>query len=229
MGALRFDATGTVIDAYPILKGTNVNCAGGPTPWDTWLSCEEFANGRVFETDPWGAVEAIERPSLVRFKHEAATVDPEYGGAYLSEDETDGRLYRFQSSATDEHGHPSLTEGVLQVAVVDTSGTVTWRPIPDPLAEHPTPAASSKAHRHDRCASGSTSSSECSERAQAPHATLSGRTTMDCTVRRWGLHPTYSVSLNGAPRCTAIAPFAPTPESSSVPNANASTPPRRPE
>ena len=136
VGALRFDATGTLIDAYPILKGTNVNCAGGPTPWGTWLSCEEVANGRVFETDPWGAVEAIERPSLGRFKHEAATIDPEFGCVYLSEDETDGRLYRFQSSATDEHGHPSLTEGVLQVAVVDTSGTVTWRPIPDPLAEH---------------------------------------------------------------------------------------------
>ncbi|MEC9390527.1 MAG: alkaline phosphatase PhoX [Myxococcota bacterium] len=132
-GALRFDAAGTLVDAYPILEGTNVNCAGGPTPWGTWLSCEEVAYGRVFETDPWGTTEAVERPALGRFKHEAATVDPELGCVYLSEDETDGRLYRFQSSTTDEHGHPSLTEGELQVAVVDAVGGVTWVAVPDPL------------------------------------------------------------------------------------------------
>ena len=139
VGALRFDAEGQIIDAYRILDGTNVNCAGGPTPWGTWLSCEEVGEGRVFETDPWGEVEAVERPALGRFKHEAATIDPELGCVYLSEDESDGCFYRFVSSDVDADGNLSLTEGELQVAVVDDVGGVSWLPVPDPLAEGETP------------------------------------------------------------------------------------------
>jgi secreted PhoX family phosphatase len=135
VGALRFDADGELIDAYRILEATSINCAGGPTPWGTWLSCEESELGRVFETDPWGEVEAVERPALGRFKHEAATVDPNLGCVYLSEDQSDGRFYRFESHGVDAQGHISLTDGELQVAVVDEAGGVTWVPVPDPLAE----------------------------------------------------------------------------------------------
>ena len=139
VGALRFDAAGELVDAYPILQGTNINCAGGPTPWGTWLSCDEIDRGRVFETDPWGDVDAVERPALGRFKHEAATIDPDQGCVYLSEDEDDGCLYRFVSSSVDADGNISLTDGELQVAVVDDDGGVTWLPLPDPLAEGETP------------------------------------------------------------------------------------------
>jgi hypothetical protein len=45
-GAIRFAADGALIDAYAILSDTNANCAGGPTPWNTWLSCEEIAIGK---------------------------------------------------------------------------------------------------------------------------------------------------------------------------------------
>lgn len=139
VGALRFDADGELVDAYPILQGTNINCAGGPPPWRTWLSCEEIGRGRVFETDPWGEVEAIERPALGRFKHEAATIDPDLGCVYLSEDEPDGCLYRFVSDGIDDSGHMSLDDGELQVAVVDEAGGVTWVALPDPLADGDVP------------------------------------------------------------------------------------------
>ena len=144
VGALRFDAAGTLIASYPILEGTNINCAGGRTPWHTWLSCEEIDRGRVFECDPWGEVEAIDRPALGRFKHEAAAVDPVHAHVYLTEDEPDGRLYRFVPDALTAEGHPDLTAGRLEVAVVtpDTEGsvegTVSWREVPDPLASGPT-------------------------------------------------------------------------------------------
>ena len=135
-GALRFDASASVIDAYPILSGTSRNCAGGRTPWGTWLSCEEVPSGLVFECDAFGLVPAAARPSLGTFSHEAVAVDPVNGHLYLTEDEPDGGLYRFRPSSP----LPDLTSGVLEIAEVTGAGAgaVAWHPIPDP-AGSPTP------------------------------------------------------------------------------------------
>jgi secreted PhoX family phosphatase len=127
-GALRFASDGTVVGAGRILGGTNRNCAGGPTPWGRWLSCEEIDTGRVWECDPAGTAAAVVRPALGVFNHEAAAVDPVRRHVYLTEDKPDGRLYRFRPSA-----YPSLASGTLEVAVV-TAGTVQWLPVPDPSA-----------------------------------------------------------------------------------------------
>ncbi|MCB9603159.1 MAG: DUF839 domain-containing protein [Sandaracinus sp.] len=132
VGALRFAPDGTLVDAFPILQGTNVNCAGGKTPWGAWLSCEEAPRGRVFECDPWGEREAVVRPSLGVFRHEAAAVDPVNAHVYLTEDEPDGRFYRFVPAQRTPEGHPDLARGRLEVASVARGGAVRWLEVPDP-------------------------------------------------------------------------------------------------
>jgi len=127
-GALHFDASGNVVGTTRVLDGTTRNCAGGPTPWGTWLSCEEYDSGRVWECDPTGSTAAVARPALGLFSHEAAAVDADRGHVYLTEDKPDGRLYRFVPSS-----YPDLGTGALSVATV-TAGTVSWLPVPDPSA-----------------------------------------------------------------------------------------------
>ncbi len=119
--------TAEIVDAYRILEGTSTNCAGGPTPWGTWLSCEETESGLVWECDPTGAKAAIARPALGVFKHEAACVDPDREQLYLSEDLVDGGLYRFTPE-----DYPDLSTGLLEVACDGGNGKVLWKRVPDP-------------------------------------------------------------------------------------------------
>ncbi|MET8014483.1 alkaline phosphatase PhoX [Streptomyces sp. NPDC005271] len=129
VSAVKFNSSGTVTGAYRIMSNTRQNCAGGKTPWNTWLSCEEVSLGYVYETDPWGVNAATRRDALGRFKHEAAAADPVRRVIYLTEDETDGCLYRFTPATWG-----NLSSGTLQVlkAGTGTSGSFTWANVPDP-------------------------------------------------------------------------------------------------
>lgn len=100
--------TGTLEKHFLSLTGTIRNCAGGITPWNTWVTCEENVqkaefiyeqdHGYNFEvpvtTSP-GLVEAVALKEMGRFNHEAIAVDNRTGIVYQTEDRNDGLFYRF--------------------------------------------------------------------------------------------------------------------------------------
>ena len=101
------DGTSSLVRDFVSLNGTIVNCAGGPTPWGSWLTCEESAEGRaqgwaqehgyIFEVpaSAEGPVTPVPLKAMGRFIHEAVAVDPSTGIVYETEDRQIAGLYRF--------------------------------------------------------------------------------------------------------------------------------------
>ena len=105
---IEFDSlTGTAGRAWTSLAGTAVNCAGGPTPWGSWLSCEETIfgpggennylkpHGYVFEVPSSSKATPAPLKAMGRFVHEAVAVDEATGIVYETEDANESGFYRF--------------------------------------------------------------------------------------------------------------------------------------
>lgn len=105
------EKSGKLEKQYMSLAGTIRNCAGGITPWNSWLTCEESTvrtgayegraekdHGYVFEvpaSEKISLTSPVPITAMGRFNHEAVAVDPGTGIVYLTEDRGDGILYRY--------------------------------------------------------------------------------------------------------------------------------------
>ena len=136
---LIFDkSTGAITESWVSLSGTLNNCAGGVTPWGTWLSCEEAAflanqatpsyrshwdvdnktkpHGYVFEVPATGIAEPLPLTAMGQFEHEAAVVDPLTGVVYMTEDQNPrAGFYRYLPNVKGKLAHG----GKLQMMVVN--------------------------------------------------------------------------------------------------------------
>ena len=128
---LWVDGHRSLVRSFPSLAGTFRNCAGGPTPWGSWLSAEECVytpgptdvrkhdprpdvaerHGYMFEVDARaeGLVDPAPIKAMGRFYHEAVAVDPATGFVYLTEDRGDGLLYRYRPDVL-ERGRKRVSE-----------------------------------------------------------------------------------------------------------------------
>jgi uncharacterized protein len=148
---LIIDRFGRRVRDYVSLGGTIRNCAGGPTPWSSWISCEEDVttpatnplatkrHGYNFEVpaDLGEAVDPVPLVAMGRMNHEAVSVDPFTGIVYQTEDRNDSCWYRFVPRRR-PYRYGDLQEGgELHALVIDPGqrSACTGEPLPTSLLQ----------------------------------------------------------------------------------------------
>ncbi len=162
---LKFDTNkGEWLESFASISGTSRNCAGGVTPWGTWLTAEETVlgigdsdhykgdverafkrdHGWVFEVDPAGVEKPVALEAMGRFVHEAIAIDRHTGIVYETEDRNTAGFYRFipnQNGDLSKGGKLQIAEVIGKDDLrghVETNATfdVRWHTITDPKLAH---------------------------------------------------------------------------------------------
>jgi secreted PhoX family phosphatase len=141
---VRPDGQAQLVKQFASLTGTFVNCAGGSTPWGSWITCEETVagtgagwqknHGYNFEipASANGVVTPVALKDMGRFEHEALATDPATGWIYQTEDHTPSGFYRFKPTVPGQLAQG----GTLEVLAIDGQpgyNTMTDQPLLSPL------------------------------------------------------------------------------------------------
>ncbi|HEU4970463.1 MAG TPA: alkaline phosphatase PhoX, partial [Gaiellaceae bacterium] len=148
---LEVNQHATNVEAWVSCNGTQMNCAGGATPWGSWLTCEETVNGPDVGNDFTGGNNALleqkhgyvfEVPSSLnagehakpvpiraagRFAHEAVDIDARTGILYMTEDNFDfpSGFYRYTAPQNPLTAKRLIDGGKLEMLKIEgTSGAV---------------------------------------------------------------------------------------------------------
>jgi secreted PhoX family phosphatase len=140
---VRPDGSATLVKQFASLTGTFVNCAGGTTPWGTWISSEETVagtgagwaenHGYNFEipASANGVVTPVPLKAMGRFEHEAVATDPATGWIYQTEDRTPSGFYRFKPVVYGQLSQGGTLEA-LAIDGLDAYDTGTNQPLLTP-------------------------------------------------------------------------------------------------